>query len=118
MVIAGIILSIDGDGSAVIAANSTFFGMKKRFAVNFPNATGYEEEQKLVIRNPNKYVKDVIDAYEYVEGFCICDAKLRENGYIKGVRFETQSIQVGDPVHSLFSLEKGILHQPVIAEVQ
>lgn len=109
MVIAGIILSIKDDGSAVIAANSIFFGMKKTFAVNFPNARGYEEEQKLTVRKPNKSVKGVLAAYESAEGFYIFDAKPRENGYIKAVRFETQSVQVGDLVDSFVFPREGYI---------
>lgn len=44
MVIAGIIISINADGSAVIAADATIFTKKLKFVVNFPNATGYEEQ--------------------------------------------------------------------------
>ncbi|KAG0531232.1 hypothetical protein BDA96_04G006100 [Sorghum bicolor] len=108
MVIAGIILSIKDDGSAVIAANSTFFGMRKNFAVNFPNATGYEEGQKLVaVRKRKKSA--VLAAFESAEGFYIFDAKPRENGYIKAVRFETQSVQVGDPVDSFVFPREGYI---------
>lgn len=99
MVIAGIILSIEDDGSAVIAANSKFFGMKKRFVVNFPNATGYEQEQELDVRKPIKSAG----------GFYIFAAKPSENGYIKAVRFETQSVQVGDPVHSFVFPREGYI---------
>lgn len=109
MVIAGIILSIKDDGSAVIAANSQFFGLKRTFEVNFPNAGGYEQKQKLTVRKPNKSAKGILAAYESVEGFYIFDAKPRENGYIKAARFQTQSVQVGDHVDSFVFPREGYI---------
>lgn len=99
MVIAGVIISINADGSAVIVADATFFKKKLKFVVNFPNATGYEDQALSV---SDDLVNDGVD-------FCTFTLKPSEDGYIKPVRFETQPVKQGDEVNAFVFPREGFI---------
>lgn len=88
LVIPGIILSIDVNGNATIAANATFFiGKKFRCVVNFPNSIGYEDGIEL--------------SYDSVingDNFSTFTLRPSGDGYIKPVKFEVQPVHIGDEV--------------------
>jgi len=87
MVTAGVIFSIDSDGSAMIVADPTFFKEGNKFKVSFPNALGYEQEQNGLYSTVN-----------LAENFCTFSLKPREDGYIKSVKFEIGNLKEHDCV--------------------
>lgn len=90
MVIPGIILSVD-NGSATVAANSTFFKMNlERCVVNFPNSTGGYEDG-IILSNDSVVTGDQ---------FCTFTLRPRNSGYIEPVKFEIQPVNEGDKVNS------------------
>jgi len=91
MVTAGVIFSIDSDGSAMIVADPTFFKEGNKFKVSFPNALGYEQEQNGLYSTVN-----------LAENFCTFSLKPREDGYIKSVKFEIGNLKEHDCVDTCF----------------
>lgn len=87
MVIPGIVVAVDTDGSATIVANPVFFKMCPEFKLSFPNdtAAGYEKERKLF--------STMVD---YRDKFCTFKLKPEVNGFVQPAKIETKPLKAAD----------------------